>query len=422
MINMNDQDSPETVSEDDDSVDIVGKSSGNSSRRRGRLWLFAAVGALLVVGVVIPFRSTPLPEGISPDEYAAAAEKFRSLYKKEPDRLDVLSLAAELAVAESRPEDAVACFAEIPSSHPRYGLAARRQEGHVLLELNRAREAEASLRAYLALAAHSRDVRPMDVYAARSRLAFLLSVELRLEERQSLLASAHESGTVDVFNSKQYFFPHLLIWNSKTGSDRLDKFLEVDPDNRHLRLAHARYLIAQGELEQALAGLKKLVAEDASDLAVAAAVLACHFEADDWDAFAESLKSIPKYRIGEPWLLTRMRGHFALEQKKWDLAVTRFKQVLAADRTNPSAQSAIVKAFRGLNQTENADVAMARSAVIAKIRAGLVREEALDELAANCEEIGMPDAAETFRRHADTLKREGVKSLQFGLPDGKSGR
>ena len=393
-----------------------------SSRRRGLLWFIVAVGVLVAVGVALLFREPPLPQGISPEEFAAASEKFQSLYKKEPNRIDVLSLAAELAVAEGRPADAVACFAEIPSSHPRYGLSARLQEGHVLLELNRAAEAEASLRAYLSLAAQTRDVPPLNVYAARSRLAFILSVELRMEERQSLLASAHESGAVSLFDSKQFFFPHLLLWHSKTGSEQLDLFLKEDPDNRHLRLARARYLTFQGEPEAALLVLKKLLADDPKDLAVAAAVLECHFEAGDRDSLADFFVSVPEYLVGEPWLLTRMRGHFAMEQKKWKEAVRRFEQVLSADRTNPSAQSALAMALRALNQSEAAEAATARSATLAKIRTGLTREEGLEELAVNCEQIGMPDAAVVFRRHRETIQRAASQTFQSGLPGEKSGR
>jgi thioredoxin-like negative regulator of GroEL len=390
------------------------------SRRRGWVWPVVAVVVLIAAGVTFVFRERPLPEGISPEEFAAASDKFRTLYKKEPDRLDVLSLVAELAVAEGRPEDAVVCFAEIPSSHPRYGLSARLQEGHVLLELNRASEAEASLRAFLSLAAQARDMPPLNVYAARSRLAFILSVELRIEERQSLLASVHEGGTVTLFDSKQLFFPHLLLWSSTTGSNRLEKFLKADPDNRKLRLAHARYLTYRGETEEALLVLKKLIVDAPKDLAVAAAVLECHFEAGDEDSLADFFISAPEYRVGEPWLLTRMRGHLAMEQKKWKEAVRWFEQVLAADRTNPSAQSALARAFRALNQTEEAEAATARSATIAKIRVALAREDGLEALAMNCEKIGMPDAAAVFRRHREMIQREALQTSQSGLPGEKS--
>jgi tetratricopeptide (TPR) repeat protein len=396
-------------------------SVGRGSRRAGWILLVVAVVIVAAGMAAVLLRSPPLPEGLSPDEYSEAAEKFRSLYDKEPDRLDVISVAAELAVAEGRMEDAVACFAVIPNGHPGYGPSARLQEGHLLLELDRAQDAEDSLRAFLSLAVQTPNVRPVDVYAARTRLAFILSVELRIEERQALLASAHESGIVDNFNSKQYFFPHLLIFRSKTGSHRLDQFLKVDPNNPRLRLARARYLTAQGELDESLAELKKLDTEKPGDLAVAAAMLECHFEADDWDQFGEFLKSVSDYRIGEPWLLTRMRGHFAMEQGQWEEAVTHFEQVLAADRANPAAQIALVKAYGHLGQTEKARAATDRSATIAKIRVDLGNDRGLKELATDCEKIGMPDAAAVFRRHAETMTQEALKSFQSRPSGAESG-
>ncbi|MFP6765734.1 MAG: tetratricopeptide repeat protein, partial [Planctomycetaceae bacterium] len=336
----------------------------------GLLVTLAAAGAAVWLS-----QEPALPQGISSAEYQTAAEQFRDRYGREPDRLDVLSFAAELAVVDGRIQDAIACFSVIPSSDSRYGLSSRLQEGHLLLDLNRAADAEAAFRKYLSLAASTPNVTPLNIYAARRRLAFILSVELRFEDRQALLRSAHESGIVDVFDSKQFFFPHLLIWNSTTGRLRLAEFLKVDPDNRDLRLAQARYLTSLGQTAEAQSQLKLLLKRKPDDLPAIAALLESYYETGDSENLQQLLRDSPAYRIAEPWLLTRMRGHSAMEQQNWELAVTRFAEVLAADRTNPWAQSAIARACEKLQNPGMARTTQARAYGIAKIRAELARED-----------------------------------------------
>ena len=391
---------------------------GHARKQPGwKLPALLLAGLAVAAVVVWQGRGPSLPPGISEAEYKAAADQFRSQYDREPDRLDVLSFAAELAVVDDRIEDALACFSEIPSSDPRYGLSARLQEGQVLLDLNRAADAEAAFRKYLTLAARTPDVAPLNLYAARRRLAFILSVELRFEDRQPLLRSAHESGVVDVFDSKQFFFPHLLIWNSTTGRLRLTEFLKVDPDNRILRIAEARYLISLGQIAEAQSKLKRLLKDKPDDLPVIAALLESYYEAGDAENLQQLLQASPGYRIAEPWLLTRMRGHAAMERQEWKLAVTHFTEVLAADRTNPWAQSAIARASQELQDADMTQATQARSYGIAKIRAALAREDhnaALEDLAEACEKIGMPDAAATFRRHAETFRREQTQRSGAG--------
>jgi len=407
---MNNADRPEST-QDPDAL-AVEEADRPADARPHRGWKLPAVllAVFAVAAVAVwPGQEPALPPGISRVEYQAAADQFRSRYDREPDRLDVLSFAAELAVVDGRIQDAIACFSEIPSSDSRYGLSARLQEGQLLLDLNRAADAEAAFRRYLSLAARTPDVAPLNLYAARRRLAFILSVELRLEDRQALLRSSHESGVVDVFDSKQFFFPHLLIWNSTTGRLRLTEFLKVDPDNRDLRLAEARYLTSLGQIEQAQSQLKLLLDEKPDDLPAIAALLESYYEAGDSKNLQQLLSVSPAYRIAEPWLLTRMRGHAAMERQDWKLAVTRFSEVLTADRTNPWAQSAIARASEKLQDPGMARLAQARAYGIAKIRAALAREdhnEALEDLAQACGKIGMPDAAATFQRHAETYRRK----------------
>lgn len=393
----------------DEKLPAATPDSSHSAKKKRLLCVFGLL-AVAAAGVVFWLtRSEPLPEGITPQQFSKAAEQFRNQYEREPDRMDVLSFAGELAIVDGRHEDAVACFAAIPSEHPEYGLSARLQEGHVLLKLNRAVDAEKSFRDFLTLAARTPGVAQEHIFSARKQLAFLLSVELRFEERQAVLRAAHEGGAVDVFDSKQFFFPHLLIWNSETGSKRLARFLKVDPRNRQLRIAQARYVASRGQLEEAITQLDAVLGEDPDNVRAVSALLECFFLADDWVRFNDLYKMYPEYQVAEPWLMTRMRGHWDMHNKEWKNAAERFRQVLAADSTNPWAQSGLARALKEMGEAEAAGEAASRSAIIAKIRVDLARgneKEPLVELAEDCEKIGLPDAAAVFRQHATSFQRK----------------
>src|SRR5262245_29552721 len=84
----------------------------------------------------------PLPANVTARDYQLAREGFEVKYGRRADRVDVLSYLAELQLSRDRLADAVACFEQVPTSHPQYGRMARFQQGRTLLTLHRAPEAE----------------------------------------------------------------------------------------------------------------------------------------------------------------------------------------------------------------------------------------------------------------------------------------
>lgn len=389
-----------------------------ASRRTHRLRIVAVAAGLTGLACAVWYlsRDAALPVGISQDEYSDAERRFQEKYGRQPGRLDVLSLLGELAVRESRLTTAAACFREIPTDDPKYGLPARLQEGHVLARLKRAGEAERSLREFLAHASNTW-VHRNDVVAAYKWLGYLLSVELRFEERKALLAEMHARGLADVHDSTQYYFPHLLIWHSSSGREPLAEFLKQDPQNPLLRVALARYRTFEGRLDEARALLQDLHRENPDDLYCAAALLECHFERNDWDAFAGVIRKLPERGEGEPWLLTRMRGEFALDEGRWEDAARYFKRVQSVDPANPWAQMGLAEAYAKLERPEARQEALRRSLVLARIRSKLGNVTERDpagslELAAACDEIGLREAAEVFRRHAARINAAAGRTRQ----------
>jgi predicted Zn-dependent protease len=331
----------------------------------------------------------------------------------------VLSLVAELAVAEERLEAAAASFAEIPSDHPKYGLAARFQQGQVLMRLNRADAAEENFRDFLRRATADPAAVPAEhAVTAYKWLTYLLSVQLRLEERKPVLADVHRYGLADVLDSKQYFFPHLLILNSPAGRQRLVEFLAEAPEDPELQIALGRYRTAEGRLEESQAFLTKLYEQRPQDLRVAAALLEACFEADDQEAFGQIAAALPTPQPGEPWLLMRMRGEFALQQAQYEEAVRHFENALDEDPAYLPCRMGLAHALGELSETEARDQTLQAAAVLAEIRVDLSNVQADDpapllDLVAKCEQIGLKKAAEMFRRHAIAIENRLNRPSRF---------
>lgn len=356
-----------------------------------------------------------LPGGISSEQYQQAGDAFQKAFQRSADHFDRLMFLAELAVQRGQPEQAIACFGAIDSQHPRYGVNARFQEGQVLLRANRVASAEASFREFLTLAGqgHTIDgqaIPPEYVITAIRQLSYLLSVELRFEDRRPFLQQAHTAGLADVFDSKQYFFPSLLVWNSTLGSSRLEEFLELDPENRTLRNAKARYLTGEGRIDEALTLLALLWDSDPTDLTTAAALLECCFEQNDWSNFERIVSSLPEATADEPWLLTRLRGEHALHNQDWEQAEIYFRSVLEADRANPECHMGLAQALQRQGRMDEARVVQERSVILSRIRVDMsaIQEsadalKAIEELAEACQQLQWPEAEAAFKQHAQRI-------------------
>lgn len=352
-----------------------------------------------------------LPRGLTAADYERARRWFIDLYPgKVPDRWDVLSVAGELAVADQEWEIALASFQAIPSDHPRYGLAARLQQGTTALELELAVEAEGALREYLRLAKQAEQVRIDDVVSAYKWLNYILSVQIRLEDRKIVMEEVHRFGLADVLDSKQYFFPNLLILNSPAGRARIQKFLVVDPNNLTLRIAAARYKVLEGLFEEGIDLLEQLAKEVPEDVNVMSALAEALFEANELERFDEVMQQAPEYAVKEPWILTRLRGEQSLQREDFGAAEKHFRAVLENDPANAPSQMGLATALAELGKQGEHELALQRSGILAEIRVNLTNAQvdavaALEDLADKCRKAEFAAAAEVFAAHSEAAKK-----------------
>lgn len=389
------------------------ESPGQRKRNRRWLWLlsaciFVAVGGLIVFSAV----SREFPAGVSESDYDEASAEFRHQFNRDGDDFDVLMTLAEIATKKKDFGKAIACYQGIPSEHVLYGPSARYEEAQIFAQTDQVQRAEDSFSRYLKLSESGIRLSESQVIHSRRWLSLIFSVELRAEERRKVLKQLVENHQADVHDAKQYYFESLLIWQSAFGSGRIRDFLKLDPMNRHLRNAEARHLTGQGHLEEARRRLTTLHLEDPQDLRTVAFLLECAFERNDWSAFSTVLSEASEFREDEPWLLTQLRGQWALHQKEWPEAEKHFRHILEIDPPNAVCLMGLIRALAGQGKKAESETLMQRSLLIAKLRVSLAaisvdNPKAALEVAHLSQQVGMEDAATIFDGFAAKMSLEG---------------
>lgn len=395
--------------------------SARSTRRRFAVWLVVGIALGVASGVYV-WRNghsvPPLPSGMTEADYERAALEFSQEYDRPANPMDVWSWLAESYSAKEQWELAAACFDQIPSDHPEYGIAARIQQAHGLWKMNRAIDCEAQLNEVLNRARTDASVDPRRTLQALDLKRYMLSVELRSEALHDVLRIMQALGVLGPEELTTLYFPSLLRWHGPQAAEALEAFWESDRDSFPLRVALARYRIGQGRLAEAQALLQGCLEEQPSSLIAAAAMLECLRELGDDQAATPILERLPPLSPNEPWLLMKMRGHFANDHAQPERAIEAFSMVLAADPASAEAHQGLATAYRALGLDEALQRTLERGQVLARIqnRLGWVQSaenpaEGLLEIAELCVQIELDSHA---RGIVEYLQRN---EPEFSIPD-----
>lgn len=397
-------------------IDAVSKRSDLLSRTRTVKHKFLWSG-LVCLAIVLTFATFVMrkdainvPDSVSQAAVEEAHREFVELFHREPDEADLMMTVAETAVRNEQPDVAIDCFARIPSSHIRYGTIARFQEGEILLRANRVEKAEASFREFLTLQEDRPGSGRNYLRKARAWLVFIMTIELRFEERKLILQQMMRDGEFDVYDAKQLYFPSLAANYSTQSSSRLEEFLKQAPTCRPLLIAQARYLVKQGKLNLADQLLQSLRLQYPTDSETIAATLECLFEMADWKRFDSVISAAPNFKPDEPWLLTQMRAESARYSKDWPTAEKYFRRVLESDPANPACHMGLASALYGLEKMAERKEIQERAVILAKIRVYLSAVNAnapggSRALARDAIAIGMFDASQSFELLAERIER-----------------
>jgi len=379
------------------------------------LWLLAGCVLVSVVGFWL-FASSgadALPVEVTPEELERALREFRFLQRREPARSELLLLLAETAVRQNRMPTALACLSEIPTDDQQVGIAARRLEAQVCLKANRAVRLESAAEELLQAAEAGTAVRPAELQLIEELLVFLFSLEYRFEERQQLLKQMAARRSLDVLLAKQLHFPALLASRTVQQNQRLQRFLNEDPDHRPLLLAHARYLLSTGRLDDAEQLANSTLAAHPGNAEALAVALECRFERQALSEFTTLLNAAPAFQLAEPWLLTHMRAEGAVRAGDRSLAHRYFEHLTAMDPSNPL----YLQGLAGVTATDTAEGVAERSRLLqralllAELRLTLAENDtdagALRAVAETARKLDMPAAVQDFERLANVAASGG---------------
>ena len=368
--------------------------------KRKRQLLLLALCFLILVGGLFTFRSvdSPLPPGVSRQDFEKAAADFKQDFDRDGDHFDVLMTLAEMAAKKKDSVTAIACYQQIPTTHARHGPSARYGEAQLFAETDQVQRAEDSFNEFLKLLEQGMQLPDRQVAHSRHWLSLIYGVELRPEDRQIVLHGLMEDHQADINDVKQYYFESLLIWQTAFGSERVRDFLKKDADNRNLRIAAARYDIGEGRLKEARERLATLRSEDPKDLRTLAVLLESCYEMNDWSGFANEFSTAPEFDKDEPRLLTQLRGEWALHQNDWLKAEEYFQYMLKIDPPNAVCLMGLARAYAGQGKPKEREAVLQRSLLVAKLRVDLAaishdNPKGARSVANSARQLGMDDAA-----------------------------
>jgi tetratricopeptide (TPR) repeat protein len=360
-----------------------------------------------------------MPSVVSPKEWSIARQSFERQYGRKADRDDLLSWMAEWYLARGRPADAVACFSEIPTSHPKYGRMARFQQGRTSLDLHRADDAEKQFRELIAAEEIEPHLVPRYLIDARQRLRHILEVELRFEERHTLLQGVVEREEVDNFEVISACFPNHLRWNGPQAIEWIEQFHAADPNSPSIRIAMGRYFVGQGRLKDAQQLLEGVVREFPEDLRAKGVLIACLREADKPEAVDQRFASLPPQTAQDSWLLLLERGVHATARGHGADALAAYEQVLKFDRTSGQAWQGVATAARLLGDTAKRARAVNMAAGLGRIQnhigKGIQRPRdpnSFIDIADVCAEIGLDREGAIMAKFALKLAPENERALK----------
>ena len=369
-------------------------------RKRKRKLLLLPLLILVLVGGLIAFRSVApqLPPGVSRPDFEKAAADFKHEFDRDGDHFDVLLTLAEMAANRKDSATAIVCYQQIPTRHARYGPSARYEEALLFAQTDQVQRAEDSFNEFLELLEQGIQLPDRQVAHSRHWLSLIYGVELRPEDRRIVLHNLMDDHQADINDVKQYYFGSLLIWQTAFGSQRVRDFLKLDPANRHLRNAEARYLVGEGRLKEARERLAVLRSEDPHDLRTLAVLLENSYEMNDWAAFSSEIAEAPEFSKDEPWLLTQLRGAWALHQNDWLKAEEYFQYILEIDPPNAACLMGLARAFAGQGMSKEREIILQRSLLVAKLRVDLSaithdNPKGARSVANSARQLGMDDAA-----------------------------
>ncbi len=269
-------------------------------------------------------------------DFARAEALLDRVARLRPATPDDHMLRAQLLMAADRIDDAMAELAAVPDDH-RLAPQARLQQGQLELRRDRMRIAEGHFR-------HAIRLDPK-LCQAHSELIFILGYELR---RRELSEEFRALDACEPLRFEQLFTWCLtrgVVWEPGEAAAKLARFVAVDLEDRHARIALAEMLRRLSRFDEAEATLAPLGPDDADARAIRAQLALDRGDATKAEAL---LAGGPRDHVG----LALLRGRMAIAHGEDKAAVAAFRDAVAAEPNNRDAIFGLAHALQLVDDKE----------------------------------------------------------------------
>ena len=359
-------------------------------------------------------RPTPTPSSSNPSSPSNQATtppppRASSIWpaSDEPTTLD-WGLKARLAMAENRPEEALAALAQVPDDHALASWA-RLSSGQLELRRNRLPTAESFLKQALEL--------DPTLVPARRELIYILAMQTRREELDQAFEDLSEHSKL-TYRERWIWcmVPDLIWWIPGEHLEALEPCLEADPTDRWTRLALAEDLRRLARYGQAESILEPLPALDPEAQALRAQLA---LEQGDAKKAAEIVRTGALDHPG----LARLRGQLAMSRRETDEALHQFQLAYDAQPDRRESASNLGRALLLAGKEEEARPYLQAVEKLDYLSTLLLRAEKpegandqdlLKNLGAACEAVGrLPEARAWYGLaiESDPLDRQAQQAL-----------
>jgi tetratricopeptide (TPR) repeat protein len=332
---------------------IPGTSRDHVRKWRSRTWV-AVTGLAIasMVGAIVWSRPRASAQrlwdqaqnALKAGDLATAEARLVSISRlRAPTSFD-LSLKAQIAAANGRPDEALAALARIPEGDRLAGQAFL-MAGRIERRRNHIRAAEAQFRN--ALAAET------GLIGARKELIFILGMQLRRREVDEEFKSLSRLTPLSHHELVTWGLTHFSVW-VENSADQLEAFIQADPEDRYSRLSLAtvflRTLGMERRVDETLEPLPR------SDPAAAALRIELRLNQGRIDEAMALLEDAPD---DDP-LLARIRGRVALMRHDYEAAIRHFKAAWTEEPYDRVSLTDLGKALALFGDTATAETFLAR--------------------------------------------------------------
>ncbi len=248
----------------------------------------------------------------------AAVEAARIWHDGEPDSDDALRALSSLLIAANKLDDAEPYLEKI--------LARRKGEiGEGILQLGQFLASNADKPAVLRL------VKRLAQPHAQSAGAHLAIAQAALAANDDVLARAEAQNAAKLRAGWQQAAlveaAVLQKQSNRAAIDFLREFLKAHPKSTTVRTSYSRILVAERDGVAAREQLKILADENRDNVEVLYDVALLSMQLEDWSAAETQLKRLLTMPFRDQELLQLHLGQIAEEQKRYDEALTRYRDI-----------------------------------------------------------------------------------------------